>query len=162
MQVDHNFQPCVPRPLDGSVQYRKLSLNIRITRERVDGPVSDRDPNMVQASSRNLLEIVLSDPSVPVTAETRRSFVLAKGLGVRVLVHDSPTRRPFLKERWSDPWLEHKPPTEVDTADFIVVVIERELTATQLTGVGAVSSGPHIHIQCRYSQSRGSFRPYGQ
>jgi len=133
MQVDHNFQPCAPRPLDGLVQYRKLSLNIRISGERVYGPVPDRNADMVQASSCNLVEVVLSDPSVPVSGETRRSFVFAEGLSVCVLVHDSPTRRPFFKDRWSDPWLKHEPTTEVDTADFIVIVIECELPATELT-----------------------------
>lgn len=105
MQVDYNFKPCAPRPLNGLVQYRKLSLNIRISWERVDGPVPDGDADVVQASSCNLVEVVLSDPSFPVIVETRRSFVLAKGLCVCVLVHHSSSRRPFLKDRRSDPWL---------------------------------------------------------
>ena len=148
MQVDHHFQPCAPRPLDGLVQYRKLSLNVRISRKRVDGPVPDRNADMVQASSCNLVEVVLSDPSVPVCVETRRSFGLAKGLSVRVLVHHGPTRRPLLKDRWSDPRLKHEPTTEVDTADFVVVVVECELPATEVTGLELSAEDHTYGIQC--------------
>lgn len=157
MQVDHHFQSCAPRPPDGLVQYRKLSLNVRIPRKRVDGPVPNRNADMVQASSCNLVEVVLSDPSVPVCVETRRSFGLAKGLSVRVLVYHGPTRRPFLKDRRSDPRLKHKPTTEVDTADFVVIVIECEFPATEVTEVElSAEDQTYGSSVCRYTYKVGA------
>ena len=99
-------------------------MNVRIPRKRVDGPVSNRNANMVQASSCNLVEVVLSDPSVPVCVETRRSFGLAKGLRVRIFVDDSMGVRPFAEDGRRDPRLEDEPASQIHATHFVVIIIE--------------------------------------
>ena len=125
MQVYHDLEACASGPAYSIIHEGQLPLDIWIPRQGSNGPVTDWDANMVQASSCNAVEVILSDPGVPVSVKTVRSFGPAEDLGVCVLVHDSPARGPFFEDRRGDPWLENQPTAEVDTTHFIIVIVER-------------------------------------
>ena len=83
---------------------------------------------MIKAIVGNFGEVVLGDPGVPVILQSGRCSVLAEGLRVSVLVNDCIARGPLLKDGRSNPWLEDKPASQVDTTDFVVLVVESYIT----------------------------------
>ena len=86
---------------------------------------------MVQTSSCYVLEVLFDYPSVPVVRKAGLSFCLAEVLGIGVLVHDHTGGSgvgPVVEDGGCDPWLEDKPSAEVDSTDFIVVVVESDGT----------------------------------
>ena len=66
---------------------------------------------MIKAVIGDLVEVILSDPGVPVVLESGRCSVFAKSLSISVLVDDRLTVCPFLEDGGSDPWLEDEPAT---------------------------------------------------
>lgn len=79
---------------------------------------------MVQARSRNSVEVGLGNPRIPVVGQTRRSFGLAKGLRVRIFVDDSMGVRPFAEDGRRDPRLEDEPASQIHATHFVVIIIE--------------------------------------
>ena len=70
VKIEHNLETCASGPADGLIEDIQLALNIRVTLQRCHSPISDRDSNMVQTNLSNLIEVVLSDPRVPMTTQT--------------------------------------------------------------------------------------------
>ena len=133
MKVEQDLEVRVSRPADSLIQDIQLSLDVRLTVQRCNGPVADRNSNMIQAIVADLSEVVFGDPGVPVVLEGRRGSVLAEGLSVSVLVNDCVTCGPFLKDGGCDPWLEDKPAAQVDATDLVVLVVEGYITLAQAT-----------------------------
>ena len=108
---------------------------------------------MVQTRGRNLGEVVLCDPRVPVVRQDGRGGIWTESLGEGEFIDDSVVVRRFEDGR-SDPWFEHKPATEVDAVDLVVVVVEIDVSASQLAGT--VSSDSDSEEQLDYLQRRGA------
>ena len=70
MKIKHNLETRATGPLDGLIKDIQLALDIGVTLQWCHSPVSDRDTNMVQTGLSNLVEVVLSDPRVPMIAQT--------------------------------------------------------------------------------------------
>lgn len=86
MQVDHDFQAGISGPHDGLVQNWELALHEGVAVDWGNSPVSDRDPDVIHASGRNLVEIILGDPCFPVVRKAGCRFCLAESLGISVFV----------------------------------------------------------------------------
>lgn len=109
VQIEQNFEVSTSSPADSLIQDIQLSLDVRITVKRCNSPITDGNTNMVQAVPTDLVEVVLSDPSVPMIRESRICSVFAEGLRVSVLVDDSLAAGPWLKDGGGNPWLEDEP-----------------------------------------------------
>jgi hypothetical protein len=125
VEINHDLDAVVSCPLNSLVHVGELTLHIWVTSKRSDGPVSDWDSDVVQASSGNLLEIVFDNPCVPVIVESVESFSLSEVLSIGIFVHNSITAR-VDEERWSNPWFENEPSSKVDSANLLIVVVKRE------------------------------------
>ena len=66
---------------------------------------------MIEAILANLVEVILSDPGVPMVLQSGGCSIFTKSLSISVLVDDGRARCPRLEDGWSDPRLEDKPAT---------------------------------------------------
>ncbi len=80
MQLHHHLDASSTRPSDGLIEVVKLALHEGFAIQRGNGPVSHRDSNMIQPGLGNLIEVVLSDPGVPMLGQSTIGLVLAQGL----------------------------------------------------------------------------------
>ncbi len=128
MQIKQDLEISISSPANSLVQDIQLSLDIWIAIQWCKRPVPDRDPDMVEAILANLIKIVFSDPGVPVILQSCRCSILAEGLRVSVLVNDCLTRSPGLEDGWSNPRLKDEPAAQVDTTNFVVLVVEGYIT----------------------------------
>ena len=62
MQIEEDLDTSTSCPCNSLIQDWELSLDIWISIERIESPVSDWDSNVVQAEGGNLLEVSLGDP----------------------------------------------------------------------------------------------------
>ena len=141
MQVKQDFQTGGPSPGDSLIQDRQLSLDIWVARKRSDSPITDWNPHMIQSCGSYLIEVVLSDPCIPVLGKPRGCLVWSQRLRVGVLIDDSVAGGPLGEDGRSDPWFEDKPTTQVYAVHFVVVVIKRIVSTCQFT---AKVSWPYI------------------
>lgn len=95
-------------------------------------PVSNGDADVIEPGLGNCIEVVLGNPSVPMVAQSRRSLGLAEGLGVGVLVDNRMTCCPLVEYGGCNPWLQDKPAAEVDPADLVTIVVERDCAFVEL------------------------------
>ena len=70
VEIEHDLETCASGPADGLIEDFQLALDIRVTLQWCHSPVSDGDANMVQTNFRNLVEVVLGDPRVPMIIQT--------------------------------------------------------------------------------------------
>ena len=70
MKIEHDLETRASGPGDGLIKDSQLALDIRVTLQWCHSPISDRDANMVQTNVSDLVEVVLSDPCVPMTTQT--------------------------------------------------------------------------------------------
>lgn len=99
VHVDRDLQARLSRPLDGSVEIIGSSLNVRVSFEFLEGPITDGDSHEVEAILGDLLKVAERDPGVPVISEHLLGFwdVLREG----VLVNGGSSKS--FKYRRSDP-----------------------------------------------------------
>ena len=86
---------------------------------------------MIQAILTDLGEVIFSNPGVPMVRQSRRCSVFAESLRVGVLVDDCHACGPWLKDGRSDPWLKHEPAAEIHATDFVVLVVEGNITLAE-------------------------------
>lgn len=127
MQIKHNLQPGIPRPHNRVVQEWQLALDIRVSLQRIQRPVPDGYAHMIESIRRDLLEIRLGDPRVPVVRQPRGCLGLAQRLSVGIFIDDGVIFGPFGEDRGRDPWFENEPASEVDAADYVVLVVKGEV-----------------------------------
>ena len=65
VQIKHDLQSSCSCPSDSLVEVCELSLNIWVSRLRIDSPVSDWNTSMIQPEGSDLLEISLCDLCCP-------------------------------------------------------------------------------------------------
>jgi hypothetical protein len=85
--INPRLETVVLDPPQGAVKISLLALDIRISWEGIKCPVSNWDSHKVEAPFSNLLDISLSDPSIPVLAELLLSVILAPCLREMILVY---------------------------------------------------------------------------
>ena len=124
MKIEHDLQSSIRSPADCLIQNIKLTLNIWIVVKKGECPISNRYADVVESHIRNLLEIALGDPRIPMRRESVESFVFAQSRAHRVLVFDLLVVRPIAEHRRSNPGFQDEPPTEVHTANLVVGVIK--------------------------------------
>ena len=124
MQVNNHLQPVLPRPSDGLLEIRQLAGDVGLPRAHLEGPVADRDADMVETgvndasmslycmesrprdppSRRNVSEVLLGDPSIPVLLEDGERGLPVLELTEGVLV-DNGRVASVVEEAWRDPRL---------------------------------------------------------
>ena len=133
MKIEQYLEIGISSPADGLIQDIQLPLDVGVAIQGCNGPVPDRDTNMVEAIVANFGEVIFGDPGVPVVLQSGRCSGLAEGLSVRVLVDDGVARGPWLEDGGCDPWLEDEPAAQVDATDLVVLVVEGYITLAQAT-----------------------------
>ena len=121
MEIEQDFNASTPCPCDCLVQDRQLPLYIRITVQRCNGPIANGYADMIQSRACDLIEVVLCDPRVPVVLQIRLGLALAKGLCISIFIDHVTAQR---EDGRGNPWLKDKPAAEVHAADFIIAVVE--------------------------------------
>ena len=122
MQVNDHLQSVLPRPSNGLLEIRQLAGDVGLPRAHLEGPVADRDADMVETgvndasmycmesrprdspSRRNVSEVLLGDPSIPVLLEDGERGLPVLELTEGVLV-DNGRVASVVEEAWRDPWL---------------------------------------------------------
>lgn len=84
MQVDPGYRA----RLNALVQRRDLYTRFILTATNIPSPITDRQPNMVQARRRNGRKIGLCNPGVPVIGECRGCRRAALQRAKRPFVND--------------------------------------------------------------------------
>jgi hypothetical protein len=77
VKVDNDLETGRASPADGLVEVFKLAINVLIAIEVRNGPVSNRDSDVVHSSSGDLVEVIGSDETAPVLCENATALVLA-------------------------------------------------------------------------------------
>ena len=70
VKIEHDLETSTSGPADGLIEDFQLALDIGVTLQWCHSPISDWDANMVETNMSNLVEVVLSDPRVPVITQT--------------------------------------------------------------------------------------------
>ena len=86
---------------------------------------------MVQAVLSDLGEVILRDPGVPMVRQSGRCSVFTERLRVGVLVDDCHACGPWLKYGRSDPRLKDEPAAQIHATDFVVLVVEGNVTLAE-------------------------------
>lgn len=89
MEVDLDFDTGAACPANSLVEIRKLTLYVGITVQGGNSPVSEGNADVVQACRGDSVDVILSNPCVPVVIETREGFVFAECCSVGPFVNDS-------------------------------------------------------------------------
>lgn len=120
VQVDHDLQASIIRPVKSFAELVISSLYVRLTIDWDDAPVPNWDSHVVQPGLRHLVEVVLCNPRVPVILQLRLGSILAKYLCERPFVLGGIA----LKDTWGDPRLEDEPTPCVYATDLLTIVVE--------------------------------------
>lgn len=125
VEVNNNLYPMATRPSDSLLEVWKLSLDVGLSGTNFEGPVPYGDANMVQAgrsgtisvskegkrsrprdspSIRDVNEVLLCDPGVPVILENRQGGASALELPKGPLVDDGGVAG-VVEQTRGDPWL---------------------------------------------------------
>ena len=70
VEIEHDLETCASGPADGLIEDFQLTLDVGVTLQWCDSPISDGDANMVQTNLSNLVEVVLGNPRVPMITQT--------------------------------------------------------------------------------------------
>lgn len=124
MQVDNDLKAGSASPADSLIEVLQLAVNVLVTIQVLHSPVAHGDSDVVHASRGNLVEVIGSDEAAPVLRQKRPALVCANSRTERPLINGCITS--CIKDRWSDPWLQHKPATKVDTANLVGSVVKVE------------------------------------
>ena len=81
-----------------------MALHEGVAVEWRNGPVPDRDPDVIHASGGDLVEIILGDPGFPVLRQAGGRFCFAESFGISVFVDDCRCCSPVAEDGRSDPW----------------------------------------------------------
>jgi len=120
MEINHDLQSSLLRPAQRLAQLIVRTLYIGIALPWQHAPVTYRNSHVVQTSTSHLKKVVLCKKAIPVLLKARLGSILAEHLSQRPLIFSSIA----FEDRGSDPWLEDKPTTSVDTTDFLLAVGE--------------------------------------
>lgn len=117
VEVNVDLETRVSGPVDGSIQHVYLALNEGLSLDGSDSPISNWDADMGEASTFDAIKVLLVDVGVPMQLETLMG-TLAESCAERPFIHCAVAS--FFKDTGCDPWFQHQPSSEVDTADEIV------------------------------------------
>jgi len=113
VQVNHDLELCISCPRDGPIEILKLTLDVWVFVSWSHSPVPDWDPDVVETSSCNFLEIIFCDPSVPVRLQSVCCLGFPELLRVCIFVYDIISPREISRQTREDPrsypWFEDKP-----------------------------------------------------
>ena len=124
VEVEHYFEACASGPADGVVEDGDLALDVGVVCKGGYGPVADGDADVVHARFRDVVEVGLGDPGVPVLGEAAECFIFAQSCTIGVFV-DGGIGSCF-EDGGCNPGFENEPAAEIHTADFLIVVVEGE------------------------------------
>lgn len=129
VQVNHNLQTRGLGPVKRLSQNVISALDEWLTTDWNHAPVSDWNADVVQTGRSDLVEVVLSNPGIPMRREAIMGLGRAQCLAVGVLINYAAAVGPLFEDAGCYPGLEHEPTAKVHTADFLVVVeFERKIT----------------------------------
>lgn len=119
MEIKQNLDASTPRPGDRLVQDGQLPLNVGVAVQRRNSPIANWYTDVVQSSFRDLIEVILGNPAIPVVLQIFLRLALAQGLRIGVLVHHFMAQG---KDGGGDPWFKNEPAAQIHSTYFIVVV----------------------------------------
>lgn len=122
VQVNHNVQTRGLGPVKRLSQNVISALDEWLTTDWDHAPVSNWNAHVVQTGCSDLVEVVLSNPGIPMRREAIMGLGTTQCLAVGVLVNYAATVGPLFEDAGCYPGLEHEPTAKVHTADFFVVV----------------------------------------
>ena len=132
MKIEDHFDADLSCPLNGLVEVRCSALCVRRV-GIVERPVSNGDPDNVEATARNLLEVRKLYPAIPMGLQNFIvSLVSSKRLCQSVLVDNAARAIELLEDRGCNPRLEDEPATEIDSTDFLIAPVETASWAVSL------------------------------
>ncbi len=97
------LQIIIVSPVQSHPEVFVATVHVWISSQRCYGPVTNRNPDEVEAFRGNIAKVVCRDPSAPVLLETACCFIGAEGLSKSILIYDVVRCR--LKKRRGNPWL---------------------------------------------------------
>ena len=117
VQVNNDLETNRTSPADRVVQVLQLAIDIWVTVQFLQSPISNWNAHMVHARISNLLEVVLVDKAFPVLRQDVTALISTKSVAESPLVHGSIAR--IIEHRGGDPRLQHEPTAQVDTTDLV-------------------------------------------
>jgi len=153
MQVHNDLQTCITRPTDSLVQHIKLTLDKRLTLLGHNRPVTDRDSDVVHASSTNLLEVVGGDERIPMLRQSALGAI-AESFGQTPFVNG--TGSSLFKERRCNPRLQDQPAAKVDTSNFFGVIIKSEIAGKDYATTQKLTYRHQFELKRRTSYTPGA------
>lgn len=122
MQINNDLETGGASPADGLVEILQLTIDVLVSIQVLQSPVSHRDSDVVHSCTGDLIQIVGGNETAPVLGQNRATFIRTQSLTERPLID----RRiaSGVKNRWSDPGFSYQPTTEVDTPDLVIPVVE--------------------------------------
>lgn len=138
MKVNPNLKAVLPSPTNRLVKILQLAIHIRVIRKLVNSPVSDGNPNMIEASLTDLPKVVLGNEGIPVRSQPSPSSILAEPLSEHIFVENGEVER--FEKTWSDPGLKNKPSAEINSTDLLVLIVERDSPLHEPRGTGGRAS----------------------
>lgn len=151
MQVDEDFQPSRLSPIKSLAEVVVRSLDVRFTLNGRNGPIADRNTNVVHPLGGNLVEVILSDPSGPMLVQSARRLIGAEVLAESELIDCSLAVCKFLEDRGCDPRL-----MRISNADAILGVPPNRGLRTSSTNqppklTPRTLSDPYLNLTSRLS-----------
>lgn len=88
MQVDERHEACGLTPTQSFRQHIRGTLYVRVTVQWCDGPVPNRDPNVIKTRRGDIFDVGFRDPGVPVRLKKGESGGSAERFAESVFVDD--------------------------------------------------------------------------
>lgn len=117
VEINVDLETRVSSPVDGSIQHVYLALNEGLSLDGSDGPISDWNADMGESGSFNAIKVLLVDVGVPMQLEALMG-TLTESRAECPFIHCAVAS--FFKDTGCDPWFQHQPSSQVNTADEIV------------------------------------------